>query len=157
MVHFHWFLLIMMLFGTVSAVDCLHGCSHLASMPLFERESTNFAILLGHLDGTVRVLQLVPGYNLCGSSELLVGFSSLACVGSLTGRAPRIQLVAIMDGWRLIGLQLRGIGWHAFMFHAYHHLLLHLHLLNLLMLLQVALLRLQLCFHFLFFKLLLNY
>ena len=60
LIHFHWFLLIMMLFRTVSSIDCLHGCSHLASMPLFESESTNFAILLGHLDGTIRVLQLVP-------------------------------------------------------------------------------------------------
>jgi hypothetical protein len=157
LVHFHWFLLIMMLFGTVSAVDCLHGCSHLASMPLFESESTNFAILLGHLDGTVWVLQLVPGSKLCGNSKLLVWFSSLACIARLTDQASSIQLVSIMDEWRLIALQLRSISWHAFMFHAYHHLLLHLHLLHLLMLLQVALLRLQLCFHFLFFKLLLNY
>ena len=151
--HFHWFLLIVVLFRTVSSVDCLHGGSDLASMPLLESESANFAVLLGHLDSTVRVLQLVPGCNLWWPSEPLVGFSSLACVASWTSQAPSIHLVDVMNECWLMALQLSNMAWHALLLHAYHHLL---HL-RLLMLLQVALLRLQLCFHFLFFKLLLNY
>lgn len=124
LINLGWFLLVtIMLFRIVSPVYCLHGRSHLASMPLFESESTNFAVLLGHLDGTVRVLQLVPGCNLSWRSKLLVGFSSFACTGRLIGERPTsIHMVNPVDEWRLVDLQLRGVGRHALLLHAYSHL-----------------------------------